>query len=86
MDYGITEIVFYAIGSGVAFYFLFDFIWNVLPDSVLDRIDFKPFNCFVCFSGWLAIIAAAFSGFTLLAFISYVGFTALSSWWFNRQL
>ena len=78
MDSGIIEAIFGAIGAGVFFALMFNFVWEVFPDRVLDLIDFKPFNCLVCWCGWWAIIVASFIQLPTTHFLAFIGFAVAS--------
>lgn len=82
MDQRFTEIVIAALGAGIFFYLAFELIWEALPHSFLRRIDFKPFNCFICFTAWLSLVYGIFLGYGLLSF-AFAGIAALVAFKFN---
>ncbi|WP_143822380.1 hypothetical protein [Mucilaginibacter pedocola] len=37
----------------------------------VNRINYRPFNCLMCMSGWCALIIAAFAGYGLYALLFF---------------
>jgi len=83
MGIGVVEIITVAIGLGIFLYLAFELVWDVLPDRILNKIDFKPFNCYVCFVAWLALIYGILSGMGWESLV-LSGLSALVAFNFNK--
>ena len=78
MDSGISEIIGHAVGIGVFLTLAFNFMWEVLPDNVLSRIDFKPFNCVYCWLGWWGMLIGFVDGLGIINAIAFAGFVVVA--------
>jgi len=83
MGIGVIEIIVHAIGIGIFAYLAFELIWEAFPDKILNRIDFKPLNCYICFVAWIALAYGFTLDFGLSAF-SLAGIAALVAFNFNK--
>jgi len=87
MEKRVIEIIFLALGSGVVFTLIWNFIFEVVPDRIIGKyLDWKPMNCPICFSGWLGLITGLFSYGLNLDAVAFAGLCVLATNYTIKQI